>query len=201
MPHRSASDEPLRSALRSSQRLGLLGREPVERTIEHADAFVAAVASVHGRVVDLGSGGGVPGLVIAWRRPDLDVVLSERRQARADHLRRLVRSLGLSDRVEVAAGDVADLSAGAFDAVVARRFGPPTATLRAAARLLVDRGRLVVSEPPHPDSQRWATEELRCCGMRPVMHGDRRVFLAERTFHVKQLPTEVADVSRGTDNA
>lgn len=173
----------------------------MERTIEHADAFVAAVASVHGRLADLGSGGGVPGLVIAWRRPDLDIVLVERRNARADHLRRLVRALHLTERVTVDASDAGELPAGTFQAVVARRFGPPAATLAAAARLLADGGRLVVSEPPQPDPQRWPASELRRRGLRLVVHGDGRVFVAERTFHVKPEPAEGVDVSRETDNA
>ena len=39
---------------------------------------------------------------------------------------------------------------GRVDAVVARGFGPPAETLRAAAPLLVGGGLLVVSEPPRP---------------------------------------------------
>ena len=60
-----------------------------------------ALAGVTGTVVDLGSGGGVPGLVIADARPDLRLVLVDRRATRTDHLRRLVGRLGLADRVEV----------------------------------------------------------------------------------------------------
>ena len=39
--------------------------DPIEEVIDHADAFIAALVDVDGLVVDLGSGGGVPGLVVA----------------------------------------------------------------------------------------------------------------------------------------
>ncbi len=52
----------------------MLGAAPVPGVIDHSEAFVAALRGVTGTVVDLGSGGGVPGLVIAWRRPDLRVI-------------------------------------------------------------------------------------------------------------------------------
>ena len=103
----------------------------------------------HGaRVLDLGSGAGIPGLVIAWDRPDLEVTLLDVRQRRADQLERLVRRLGLLSRVRVVCASAerfAVSEAGAFDAVVARRFGPPAAVARAADSLLHAGGIVVVS--------------------------------------------------------
>jgi 16S rRNA (guanine527-N7)-methyltransferase len=135
----------------------MLGAAPITEFIEHSEAFVGALAEVSGTVVDLGSGGGVPGLVIAWRRPDLDVVLVDRRATRTDHLRRLVARLGVGGRVTVVTSEARALPRlfdDAVDAVVARGFGAPGAVVRAAAPLLAEGGLLVVSEPPHgPD--RW----------------------------------------------
>jgi 16S rRNA (guanine527-N7)-methyltransferase len=113
---------------------------------------------VSGTVVDLGSGGGVPGLVIAWRRRDLDVVLVDRRATRTDHLRRLVARLRLDERVTVLTAEARTLPrllGGTVDAVVARGFGPPPAVVRAAAPILADGGLLLVSEPPG-GGDRWA---------------------------------------------
>jgi 16S rRNA (guanine527-N7)-methyltransferase len=155
-------DAPLRRALESSQRLGLLGAAPIPQVIAHSEAFVAALGKVSGAVLDLGSGGGVPGLVIAWRRPDLDVLLVDRRQTRTDHLRRLVTRLELGSRVAVLTADARELPrllAGPAAAVVARGFGPPAAVLAAARPVLADGGLLVVSEPPQgPD--RWTADLL-----------------------------------------
>jgi 16S rRNA (guanine527-N7)-methyltransferase len=167
-------DPALLDALASSQRLGMLGGRPVAEVAEHAMAFVDALAGIPGVVVDLGAGGGVPGLVIAMARPDLRLVLVDRRVARTDHLRRLVRRLQLTDRVEVVAADVTKIDVAA-DAAVARGFGSPEATLRAAARVVRPGGRIVVSEPPEVDDARWPQALLDRVGVAVVPWRDRRV--------------------------
>ncbi len=65
------------------------------------------------RVLDVGSGGGFPGLVWACLHPQTDFVLAERRRARCDFLEREVRRLRL-ERVTVFAGDVRSLDGGTF---------------------------------------------------------------------------------------
>ena len=103
------------------------------------------------RLVDLGSGGGLPALVIVARRPDLHVTMVERRAKRADLLRYGVRGLDATTRTEIVAGDLATVlrhSPATFDLVTARSFGPLTEVLRAAALLLRPGGRVIVSEPP-----------------------------------------------------
>ena len=148
----------------------MLGGAPIAGVIEHSELFVAALTEVSGTVVDLGSGGGVPGLVIAWRRPDLDVVLVDRRATRTDHLRRLVTRLGMVGRVTVMTSEsraLPRLLDHPVDAVVARGFGSPLAIVRAAAPILAIDGLLVVSEPPG-DADRWAD-----AGPDFVRHGGR----------------------------
>ena len=152
--------------LDESQRLGFLGDRAIPEVIEHARAFVDALEGVDGTVADLGSGGGVPGLVIAHDRPDLQMVLVDRRAARTDFLARMVRRLRWTDRVTVICADVEDYinTAPMIDAAVARGFGPPAATLSMASRLVKRGGRLIISEPPQ--GERWPTElvaELGVC--------------------------------------
>jgi 16S rRNA (guanine527-N7)-methyltransferase len=135
----------------------MLGAAPIAEVVEHAELFVGALVAVSGTVLDLGSGGGVPGLVIAWRRPDLDVVLVDRRATRTDHLRRLVSRLGIGARVRVITAEARALPRlldDAVDAVVARCFGSPRAVVRAAAPIVAVGGLLVVSAPPAGDD-RW----------------------------------------------
>ncbi len=150
------STTTLHEALGESQRLGLLGGRPIDEVIEHARAFVVALDGVAGTVLDLGSGGGVPGLVIAADRPDLEITLLDRRTKRTDFLQRVVGRLGWSSRVHVVNGDAgrawADF-ARPFDAVVARGYGPPEVTLLTAVRYTAIGGLIVVSEPP--DGDRW----------------------------------------------
>ena len=156
-------DEPaLRDALASSQRLGLLGGRPIDEVIDHARAFVTAVADVTGMVVDLGTGGGVPGLVIAAARPDLDLLLVDRKVSRTDHVRRLVGRLGWQARITVITADADGLILDRpVDAAVARGFGPPDVTLRVSARLVHPGGLIVVSEPPDRDTGRWSPRTAR----------------------------------------
>ena len=136
----------------------MLGAAPIAGVIEHSELFVAALTEVSGTVVDLGSGGGVPGLVIAWRRPDLDVVLVDRRATRTDHLRRLVTRLGLGGRVTVI--DVRAAGTPPSARPPCRRRRRPWLRFTARRRSgggtdpAID-GLLVVSEPPG-DADRWA---------------------------------------------
>ncbi|MGB0113197.1 MAG: RsmG family class I SAM-dependent methyltransferase [Ilumatobacteraceae bacterium] len=119
------------------------------------------------RIIDLGSGGGVPGLVIAHDLPEAQVVLLDRRSKRTDFLERMVRRLGWTDRVRVICGEAeraVDDQAHAFDAAVARGFGPPSFTLRIGAGLVRSGGRIVISEPP--DGDRWDPTLLAKIGVR-----------------------------------
>jgi 16S rRNA (guanine527-N7)-methyltransferase len=161
------SDTELIEALGSSQRLGFLGDQPIPDVVAHARRFVGAIETwcplAAPRIADIGSGGGVPGLVVAQDLPAARLVLIDRRATRVDHVSRLVRRLGWDARVEVIAADLTnppDRLVGAFDVVTARGFGPPAATLAAAAALLVTGGLVLVSEPPRGTADRWVPELL-----------------------------------------
>lgn len=152
----------LLDALAHAQGIGLLGSRPIEEVVDHADAFVSALTSVTGTVIDLGSGGGVPGLVIADVRPDLRLELVDRRRKRTDVLERLVHRLGWSDRVVVRPVDAEDLvraEPSRVDAVVSRGFGPPDVTTRIAAALVRPGGLVVISDPPGEQGDRWGSVE------------------------------------------
>jgi 16S rRNA (guanine527-N7)-methyltransferase len=75
------------------------GSEIVER--HYAEALVALpwLPEAPGRLIDLGSGAGFPGLVLAAARPDLEVWLVEPRTRRAAFLAAAARRMRLSVRV------------------------------------------------------------------------------------------------------
>lgn len=154
------------AVLTRSQELGFLGDRPIDEVIDHARGFVDALRGITGQVVDLGSGGGVPGFVIAADRPDLALTLVDRRTKRTDFLDRMVRKHDLRERVRVAAIDTEELiddHGAEFDAAVARGFGPPLVTLSTGARLVRPGGRVVISEPP--DGDRWDPDDLDRIGV------------------------------------
>jgi 16S rRNA (guanine527-N7)-methyltransferase len=82
---------------------GLLGPHEAPRMWERHVLNCAVVAELlpdGARVVDLGSGAGLPGIPLVLARPDLSVVLVEPLARRVDWLREVVEDLGLSVRVE-----------------------------------------------------------------------------------------------------
>lgn len=174
-------DPALLEQLRRSQALGFLGPGPVETHVEHARAFLAALEGVAGTVVDLGSGGGVPGLVVGRARPDLHLVLLDAMAKRCRFLEAAVVALDLdAEVVEGRAEEVARGSLrGAASAVLARSFGPPAATAECAAPLLRVAGRLIVSEPP-AGVGRWPAEGLAELGLVPAA----RLTVGEATVQV-----------------
>jgi 16S rRNA (guanine527-N7)-methyltransferase len=75
------------------------------------------------RVVDLGSGAGLPGLVLALARPDLSITLVEPMLRRTTFLTQACEVLGL-DEVRVLRGRAEDLTGERFDVVTARALAP-----------------------------------------------------------------------------
>jgi len=91
------------------------------------------------RVLDLGSGGGIPGIPLAITQPQLEVGLIERDRAKAEFLSSCVVSLRLSavqilpfDGLELARSERFRLA----DVLVSRAALPPRELFRVARRLL-----------------------------------------------------------------
>lgn len=96
------------------------------------------------RVLDLGSGGGVPGIPLAIVRPDLDLVLLEKSPRKAEYLGAVVRALRLDRVVVVAAaargGGPPPVAPAAV--VISRAAAGPPEVLRLAMPLLSPGGEL-----------------------------------------------------------
>lgn len=176
--------------LNQARSLGFLGPGDLEGQVEHAQgfaqAFEQAQAQRHGadgpphtdgpgRWLDLGSGGGLPGLVLAQHWPTSTAVLLDSSERRTAFLSQAILTLGWDDRVTViraraeGAGSSPDLRA-SFDVVWARSFGSPPVTAECAAPFLRTGGLLVVSEPPSPgqDGARWPRNGLAELGQEPL---------------------------------
>lgn len=109
---------------------GLIGPREVDRLWDRHvlnSAVVAEVIPDGATVVDVGSGGGFPGIPLAVARGDLDVTLVEPMARRVEWLHEVVETLGL-DRVKVVRGraEEKDLRAtvGAADVATARAVAP-----------------------------------------------------------------------------
>lgn len=143
--------------------------------MQHAVAFFGAVRDLipaAPMVADLGSGGGIPGLVLAEAMPTARITLVESRSGRSGELRQAIEELGWSNRVVVYAGRAETAGRalpyrGQSDLVVARGFAAPGVTAECAAPLLRVGGLLCVSEPPGDhDPNRWPEGACSALGLR-----------------------------------
>ena len=163
------TSEALEQILEESRTFGFLGPGPLGPQIEHARGFASTVERTPDSFLDLGSGGGLPGLVLALMWPRADGVLLDSMTRRTEFLRDAVERLGFTARVRVMC-DRAESAARtdlreAFDLVTARSFGPPAVTAECGSGFLRPGGRLVVSEPPDDDPERWSDAGLRQLGL------------------------------------
>lgn len=177
--------EGLLRVLGEAQRIGTLGSAPCAEVIRHATWFADALSPEAIGVIDLGSGAGVPGLVVALARPKAHVTLVDRRTKCTDALLRAVVALNLSERVSVRNDDVENLSREpgwqqAFDAAISRGFGPPLRTLTLARLFVRVGGVVVISEPPEDVPDRWGGIDLVGMGLsEPHRLGPVAVFHVE----------------------
>jgi 16S rRNA (guanine527-N7)-methyltransferase len=172
-------DRGLRAALTRARDLGYLGPGPLEDHVEHALGLAALIGGPPEHFLDLGAGGGIPGLVLAQAWPRARGALLESGARRSAHLRQAVRELGLAERVTIVEARAEEAGRSTewrarFGLVVARAFGPPAVTAECGVAFLEDGGELVVSDPPGGAAARWDEGGLSQLGLAPaatVAHG------------------------------
>ena len=155
-----------------------------EGTILHIEDSLAALNEIEsapeGKLADMGSGGGFPGipLAIATGR---STTLIEMRKKKADSLQCMIDSLGLSDSVDVYCGRaelLARLSPASFAVVTARALSKLSVLMELASPLLVRNGVLVCYKA-HIDEEEYENARLvqAATGMRFV--SDREVVVGD----------------------
>ena len=163
-----------------NRRIRLTGQRSLASLVRaHAIDSLAAAPHVTsaGLVIDVGSGAGFPGIVLACLRPDLEIALIESRRRRASFLREAIRAVplpaarALEMRAEEAATDP-DLAGRA--AVAISRALRLDVFLALAAPLLAPRGTAIAMQTP------------RTAGQAPVLAGEHGFRLAAR--HEYALP-------------
>ncbi len=186
----------LRAAMSDAQQEGFVGPGPVEAQLGHAERLAELIERSGrpdaGPWLDLGTGGGLPGLVLALRWPTARGTLLDANARRCAFVREVVDRLGLTGRVAVVEGRAEAVARmpehrTRYALVVARSFGSPAVTAECAVGFLSATGRLAVSEPPatvQPGESsepglrvewgRWPPVELEALGLAPagVLRGD-----------------------------
>ena len=153
------------------------------------------------RVLDVGSGGGLPGIVLALSRPDLHVELLEARRKKVEFLQMVVRELDL--QVVVHRGRAEDLRrtalASSFDLVTARAVAPMQRLVGWTVPFLSPGGLLyaVKGEQWHEEVES-AKEALEVWGASVVATPDElpRLPHAPRSVIVRRDGTRCATTSR-----
>lgn len=142
--------------------VNLTGLRDIEQLIdvlllESLDFLQGGFLSGSMRVLDLGTGAGVPGIPLAIRQPQLEMTLLDRSQKKITFVRRVISRLqlghcrteidtaeGLSRRLAPPAAAVSDVR---FDAVVTRGVGTVAHLLSLAGPLLRPGGVLLLRKP------------------------------------------------------
>jgi 16S rRNA (guanine527-N7)-methyltransferase len=127
--------------LDENERQNLIGRSTVDeiwvRHIADSAQLVCFAPRPDSSWLDIGSGAGLPGLVVAILTEG-PVTLVEPRKLRADFLRRATEALGLRDQVTVHAAK-AERMTGKFEVITARAVASVDSLLRISQHLSTDK--------------------------------------------------------------
>lgn len=160
-----------------------MGPGEIGPQIAHSEGFAECWEELHsappGVFLDLGSGGGLPGLVLLERWGCRGILVDSMKK-RMDLLGEVLAWPYAPPGGQLITGRAEEVArnpefSGTIDLVTARSFGSPAVTAECAARFLKVGGVLTVSEPPD-DSQpsRWNDEVLAELGLEArgrVRHG------------------------------
>lgn len=135
--------------------------ELLSRHVPESVALARLLPSTARTVLDVGTGGGFPGLVIAIVRPDLEVHLLDSTRKKTDFVREVARDLGVD--VTVHTGRAEDLARPPllerFDVVTARAVAPLATLLEWIAPFLAPDGVLYAVK-----GERWSDEVAAAAG-------------------------------------
>src|SRR5688572_17849621 len=138
-----------------------------------------------GRLADLGTGPGLPGIPLALARPGLQVTLVESNGKKTRFLREVVRQLGLENvRVVEARAEAVD-EPGAYAQITARAMDTLAGILAVGGHLLAADGRLLAMKGQRPDAEiaalppGWRVETVQRLSV-PGIEGDRHLVVVTR---------------------
>lgn len=129
-------------------------RDPREMLVKHLlDSLAMARFVDGGRLADLGTGPGLPGIPLAIARPALQVALVESNGKKARFLREAVRHLGLSNARVIESRAEAVAEPGGFELITARALDRLAGILAVGGHLLAPGGRLLAMKGVLPSDE------------------------------------------------
>jgi len=169
---------------RANRAVNLVSRQDVDRLGPRhlLDSLSVAPLLPAGRVMDLGTGGGLPGVPLAIAREDAQFILVDRSERKVRFVERAVRELGLDNVtvrcVDLAAAPTAGENGEAVDAVVSRAVAEPARLWALVRDRLGPGGVLVIMRHGQGGDRAAAPLDVPA---------DARV-VAERQIHIPGLP-------------
>jgi 16S rRNA (guanine527-N7)-methyltransferase len=129
-------------------------REPERMVTHHLLDSLAILPHVRGpRVLDVGSGAGLPGIPLALAAPGLEVTLLDSSHKKAAFLQQAVAELALANATVVTGRIEAWQTDARFDTIVSRAFADLGEFASAAARLLAPGGVIAAMKGVHPHDE------------------------------------------------
>jgi 16S rRNA (guanine527-N7)-methyltransferase len=144
-------------------------RDPRQMVTQHLLDSLAAVPAFSGArtVLDVGAGGGLPGIVLAIARPDIHVSLIDTVHKKTAFLTQTKAELGLTNAT-IHTGRVEQLKVEEkFDVITSRAFAELADFINWSGQLLADGGRMIALKGQRPDDEiaripaGWIVTEVR----------------------------------------
>ena len=163
-------------------------RDPMQMVTHHlldSLAAVPAFAKAH-NVLDVGSGGGLPGIVLAIVRPDMKVSMIDTVHKKTAFLTQVKAELSLAN-VTVYTARVEQLQVSdKFDVITSRAFADLSDFVNWSSHLLADGGRYIALKGVAPkDEQERLPAEWKVTGLEPLqvprLGAERHLVYIERS--------------------
>ena len=146
-------------------------RDPMQMMTHHLLDSLAAVAAFDGaqNVLDVGAGGGLPGMVLAIARPELKVSMIDTVHKKTAFLTQVKAELGLAN-VTVHTMKVQDLEVAAkFDVITSRAFADLSDFVNWSGHLLAEGGQFIALKgTAPPEEQERLPAEWKVTQLRPI---------------------------------
>lgn len=166
-------------------------RDPLQMMTLHLLDSLAAVPAFDGaaNVLDVGAGGGLPGIVLAIARPDMKVSMIDTVHKKTAFLTQVKVELGLAN-VTVYTKKVQDLQVKQpFDVITSRAFADLSDFIEWSRHLLADDGRFIALKGTAPQDERerlqdrlqgdWKVQDLQALRV-PGLEAERHLVFVQR---------------------
>jgi 16S rRNA (guanine527-N7)-methyltransferase len=162
-------------------------RDPMQMVTHHLLDSLAAVPAFAGarNVLDVGAGGGLPGIVLAICRPDMKVAMIDTVHKKTAFLKQVKAELELAN-ITVYTMKVQDLLVeDKFDVITSRAFADLSDFLNWSGHLLAQGGKFIALKGvAPPEEQERIPEEWKVTGLQPLqvpkLGAERHLVFVER---------------------